>query len=126
MKIGNLFYGTEGWMHLDINGYSTFLGRKDEPGPSGKATIVTSGKVIGAPAGFTEDQAHSSSRLLHRQNFVDAVRAHDITRLNADILEGHLSSSLCHLANISYRLGRELRFDQHSERFVEMKRRMVA
>ena len=26
--------------------------------------------------------------------------------LNADILEGHLSSALCHLGNISYRLGR--------------------
>ena len=87
---------------------------------------MTSGKVIGAPAGFSEDQAHSSSRLLHRQNFVDAVRAHDITRLSADILEGHLSSSLCHLANISYRLGRELRFDHTLRGSWRMRRRMVA
>ena len=27
--------------------------------------------------------------------------------LNADILEGHLSSALCHLGNISYRLGKQ-------------------
>ena len=27
--------------------------------------------------------------------------------LNADILEGHLSSALCHTANISYRLGQK-------------------
>jgi predicted dehydrogenase len=118
LRIGNFFYGTKGWMHLDINGYSTFLDRKDEPGPSGKATIVTSGELVGSPAGFTESQAHASSRALHRMNFVEAVRSRDVTRLSADILEGHLSSSLCHLANIAYRLGRELQFDSHSERFV--------
>ena len=41
----------------------------------------------------------------HFQNFIDAVRSRKATDLNADILEGHLSSALCHNANISYRLG---------------------
>ncbi|MBN1765827.1 MAG: Gfo/Idh/MocA family oxidoreductase, partial [Sedimentisphaerales bacterium] len=41
----------------------------------------------------------------HLANFIKAVRSHNIKDLNADILEGHLSSSLCHLANISFRLG---------------------
>ncbi|MHC4214481.1 MAG: Gfo/Idh/MocA family protein [Planctomycetota bacterium] len=41
----------------------------------------------------------------HQKNFIDAVRSHKVSDLNADILEGHLSSSLCHMANISYRLG---------------------
>ena len=36
----------------------------------------------------------------------------------ADILEGHLSTSLPHLANISYRVGRSLRFDGVNEKFV--------
>lgn len=119
LKIGNLFYGDKGWMHLDINGFRTFLGRGDEPGPSGKATIVTSGEVVGSPAGFSENEAHDSSRVLHRLNFVEAVRSRNASHLSADIIEGHLSSSLCHLANISYRLGRELRFDSHAERFVD-------
>jgi len=39
------------------------------------------------------------------RNFVDAVRARDRSMLHADILEGHLSSSLFQLGNISYRLG---------------------
>ena len=39
------------------------------------------------------------------QNFVDAVRARDRGMLHADISEGHLSAALCHLGNISYRLG---------------------
>jgi predicted dehydrogenase len=36
-------------------------------------------------------------------NFIDAVRSRNYGDLNADILEGHLSSALCHLGNISYR-----------------------
>ena len=41
----------------------------------------------------------------HFANFVTAVRSRKSSDLNADILEGHLSSALCHLGNISYRLG---------------------
>jgi hypothetical protein len=41
----------------------------------------------------------------HFGNFVTAVRSRKIEDLNADILEGHLSSALCHLGNISYRMG---------------------
>ena len=41
----------------------------------------------------------------HFQNFINAVRNRNRADLNADILEGHLSSALCHTANISYRLG---------------------
>ena len=41
----------------------------------------------------------------HFANFLSAVRSRKHTDLNADILEGHLSSALCHLGNISYRLG---------------------
>ncbi|MBL8900993.1 MAG: Gfo/Idh/MocA family oxidoreductase [Planctomycetes bacterium] len=38
-------------------------------------------------------------------NFVAAVQANDARRLAAPVLEGHLSSALCHLGNISYQLG---------------------
>ena len=41
----------------------------------------------------------------HFANFIDAVRSRKHTDLKADILEGHLSSALCHTANVSYRLG---------------------
>jgi hypothetical protein len=41
----------------------------------------------------------------HHGNFIKAVRSRKHTDLNADILEGHLSSALCHTGNISYRLG---------------------
>jgi predicted dehydrogenase len=41
----------------------------------------------------------------HFQNFADAVRSGKASDLRAPIEEGHLSSALCHLGNISYRLG---------------------
>jgi len=41
----------------------------------------------------------------HFANFIAAVRSRKVSDLKADILEGHLSSALCHTANISYRLG---------------------
>lgn len=44
-------------------------------------------------------------------NFIAAVRSRRQTDLNADILEGHYSSALCHLANISYRLGKDVPMD---------------
>ncbi len=48
----------------------------------------------------------------HFGNFISAVRSGRRQDLNADILEGHYSSALCHLANISYRLGRNVAFDR--------------
>ena len=42
----------------------------------------------------------------HFGNFVKAVRSRKAGDLNADILEGHQSTALCHAGNISYRLGR--------------------
>lgn len=42
----------------------------------------------------------------HFGNFLGAVRSRRHAELKADILEGHLSSALCHTANISYRLGK--------------------
>jgi predicted dehydrogenase len=41
----------------------------------------------------------------HYENFIDAVRSRKASDLAADILEGHLSSALCHTGNISHLLG---------------------
>jgi predicted dehydrogenase len=41
----------------------------------------------------------------HFENFIKGVRSRRPEDLNAEILEGHLSSALCHTGNISYRLG---------------------
>jgi hypothetical protein len=47
-----------------------------------------------------------------------AVRSRKATDLNADVEVGHHSATLCHLANISMRTGRRLKFDPKNERFI--------
>jgi predicted dehydrogenase len=51
----------------------------------------------------------------HHENFIKAVRSRKVSDLNADIEEGHFSSALCHMGNISYRLGRKKSVDEIKE-----------
>jgi hypothetical protein len=39
-------------------------------------------------------------------NFIEVMRTRKVENLEGDILQGHLSAALVHMANISYRLGR--------------------
>ncbi len=99
--IGDLFYGSDGWMSLDEEGYRVYKGT---PG-----TLSQSGKY---------DESVPSSTAPHIANFLDAVRSRKFGDLHADIDIGRISADLCHLSNISYRLGgRKLDFDPHAERF---------
>ena len=41
----------------------------------------------------------------HFANFIDAVRSRKVEDLTADIREGHVSSAMCHMGNVSHRLG---------------------
>ncbi len=65
------------------------------PGYSGAVAYDKEGNVVKKWEGATS----------HFANFLKAVRSRKQTDLNGDILEGHLSSALCHTGNISYRLG---------------------
>ncbi len=51
----------------------------------------------------------------HYGNFLEAVRSRKHTDLHADIEEGHLSSALCHLGNISWVLGTQMSVDELKE-----------
>jgi len=94
--IGNLFYGSEGFMAIEgYNSYKTFLGRKQEPGPS---------------------RREGGSNW---ENFIKAVRSRKREDMNADIEEGHLSSALMHLSNISYHVGRSIEFDPKKEQIIK-------
>jgi hypothetical protein len=57
----------------------------------------------------------------HFENFIRAVRSRKVSDLYADIEEGHLSSALCHLGNISYRLGKAESFDSKKNCFPDNK-----
>ena len=92
--VGNLFYGSEGYMEKKVEEWKTYLGKSREPGPC------------------------SSGVGNHYQNFVDAIRAGNPHLLTAPIKEGFYTCALAHLANISYRLGRSLDFDPDRQRFI--------
>ena len=49
----------------------------------------------------------------HHQNFIDAIQKGE--KLAAPVEVGHLSASICHLANISTRLRRTIEFDPKAE-----------
>jgi hypothetical protein len=49
-------------------------------------------------------------------SFIQAVRSRKVEELNADVEHGHYSSALCHLANISYRLGESAPFDDRTQK----------
>ncbi len=57
---------------------------------------------------------HAGRARGHFANFIAAVRSRKSADLNAEIVEGHYSSALCHLANISYRLGTNVPFSSQS------------
>jgi len=62
----------------------------------------------------------------HYGNFISAVRSRKHEDLNADVLQGHLSSALCHLGNISYRLGQQVSAGDVRKRLEELKLREEA
>ena len=55
----------------------------------------------------------------HFQNFMDCVRSRKREELKCEVEQGHLSTSLCHLANIAFRVGRKLEFDPQGETFLD-------
>ncbi len=98
-EAGNIFYGTEGYLEILGDAWRAFRHREKEP--------------------FMQSQENTvSPPENHYINFIGAVREGKDDLLNCDVREGVMSSDLPHLANISYRIGRELHFDGASEKFV--------
>lgn len=106
--IGNLFYGTKGWLHLNGGTWQSYFGHGNEKGPGAKETDASADPMN--PAG--------SGDFAHFQNFVEALKSNDVRKLTCPIEEGYMSSSLPLLANIAYRLDRKLTFDGARERFA--------
>lgn len=52
----------------------------------------------------------------HYANFIKAVRSRKPEDLNCSILDGHLSSALCHTGNISYQLGKKCKPEEIKEK----------
>jgi len=95
--VGNIFYGTEGILVC--------------PNYTSGVALSRDGEIIKEFNGGGD----------HYGNFIQAVRSGKPEDLKAPILEGHLSSALCHLGNISYRLGTEQPFNKKTKAFGDDK-----
>ncbi len=62
-------------------------------------------------------QGNVNETALHAGNFLDCIRSRQ--KPNTDVEEGHLSTILPHLANISLALDRKLHWDAENERFTD-------
>jgi predicted dehydrogenase len=97
--VGNIFFGSEGFLTLDGSGFRVYKGDKHELTMSEK------------PDRGGEDGPHLA-------NFLAACRSRNYKDLTADIEIGVTSVALVHLANISYRTGRRLTIDPASWRIL--------
>jgi len=75
-------------------------------------------KLYGLRNKLIAEKTGKADLVAHHTNFLDCVRG-DQKKLNADVMAGHLSATLVHLANIATRVGRALRFDPKTEQVVE-------
>jgi len=86
IQVGNIVYGTKGFVAFS----SSF----------GKAVAFdNAGKIV---------KIFKATEKGHFANFVSAVKSQKQSDLNCPVLDGHYSAALCHLGNISYRLGEPL------------------
>ena len=89
--------GTEGFMHYSRHG-------------GGWQAFDAGGELVRSEYGRQADKEH-------KDNFIDCIRTR--RRPNADVEIGHQTVLLCHLANISYRVGnKQLEFDPQTETFT--------
>lgn len=112
IKIGNLFYGTDGW--LEVNGSKWQAYREREEKPFAGSDMEAKGAAVGGDLSFKAAPSTDG----HFANFIDAVRSGNRLDLNCDIREGHMSSCLPHLGNISYLVGESLEFNGEFEEFI--------
>jgi predicted dehydrogenase len=118
------FFGTKGSLKVSRAEYDVFADMKIWP----ENQIPTfSGMPVGGPAHRPDDKPQpwmdavkeqASNNLLasHARNFVDCIKSRQ--RPVADVEEGHRTATACHLANISLRLGRKLRWNPEKEEIV--------
>jgi predicted dehydrogenase len=96
-------YGTKGTMTLLRSGYQI------DPEMTGPGKEKT-------PAMDAAQMKGDDLNVAHARNFLDCVKSRK--RPNADVEEGHRSAVMCHLGNLSMRLGRSIRWDAERERAV--------
>jgi len=92
--VGDLFYGSDGWAAMSDTGFQAYKGDSSE--------LIMEEK---------NDRAAGDPTGLHMQNFLACIKSRREQDLHDPIAVSALSADLCHLANISYRVGRGLKIE---------------
>ncbi|MEZ5401447.1 MAG: Gfo/Idh/MocA family oxidoreductase [Bryobacteraceae bacterium] len=96
--VGDTFFGSDGALSIDHTGFRLYKGEEMK-------------------LAMEEPAARGVDTNAHIANFLTALKSRKHTDLNCDVAVGALSAAFCHLANISYRLGRKLEIDPGAQRF---------
>jgi predicted dehydrogenase len=119
------FYGTRGMLGIDRKGFVVRADKKIPPEnhiPRFTGPPPVGGVARVEPAGEDEfwttpidDQSGSEAEQFtrHVRNFLDCVKSRETPA--SDLESAHRVSTMCHLANLSLRLGRKLRWDSVRE-----------
>jgi predicted dehydrogenase len=102
---GMQFFGTEGTLFVDREGYTIWP----------KDIVHDGAEGFGPTAVETGDGTPQHQP--HVENFLECVRSRK--KPNSDIETTHRSTSACIMGNISYRLRRKLQWDRDKEQFVD-------
>jgi len=78
---------------------------------------ATGMRVFGERNKPLEARPESASLTAHQRHFLECVRSRRTPRADAEV--AHRSAMLAHLGNIAYRVGRDLRLDPKTERFLD-------
>ncbi len=118
------FFGTKGSLSIDRGGFEVHPDMKIDPA---NAIPVFTGHPAGGPkrsnappepwiqpykmSGSSQEQFD-----LHARNFLDCVKSRE--RPIADVEQGHQVTTACHLANISLRTGKKIRWNPETEEII--------
>lgn len=118
------FFGTKGGMTISRSGFEVFPDMKINPS---NAIPQFQGHPAGGPVrenvqpepwtrALKEPGSSNEQFDLHMRNFLDCIKTRE--RPIADIEGGHQATTACHLANISLRTGRKIKWDADKEEII--------
>ena len=101
------FHGNDGVLVVDRGGWEVYPETDRMKG-------MKSYRSAGVPR---QGAGNEDYHFLHVKNFLDCMRSRERSRSDVEI--GHNSMIACHLGNIAFRLGRQVRWDAEKERMID-------
>ena len=121
------FQGNKGTMSLHRDGYEIVSDKKENP--TNIVARIIGGHPVGGPQPIEEPPAqlwtepvkdssgdYKDQYLQHTRNFLECIKSRK--EPNSDLESAHRVATVCHLANISLRTGRKIRWDSQREQIT--------